>query len=455
MKAINPVNGKLIKEYKEHTDEEAAKILEAMHTAWRTWRDTSFAERSTLMHKAADVLRQHKERYAQLMTDEMGKPITQSRAEIEKCAWVCDFYADEAESMLADEPAESDGKDAFVRFQPLGIVLAVMPWNYPHWQVWRFAAPALMAGNVGVLKHASNVPGTALAIEEVFTLAGFPKDVFRTLLIGSKQVEKVIRHGKVRAVTLTGSEQAGSLVASQAGSEIKRTVLELGGSDPFIVLDDVDVDRCALQAVNGRMLNTGQSCIAAKRFIVLKEVAKDFRKKYIAFMEAQRLGDPRDPETQVGPLAKEQFVNDIDALVQDAVKKGAKLLTGGKRAVSDGYYYEPTLLTDVTPDMRIYHEEAFGPVAVLYEVKDDDEAVAVANATRFGLGASVWSRDVERALKVADRLEAGAVFVNGIVKSDPRLPFGGVKKSGYGRELSHYGIKEFCNIKTYWVGEGK
>ncbi len=451
MKAINPYTEELIKDYTEHTDKEVSKILDDMHEAWLSWKHTSFAERKKLMKNAAKVLRKNAKKYAQRMTDEMGKPITQGKAEIEKCAWVCDYYADNAEAMLADEKATSDGKQAFVRFQPLGIVLAVMPWNFPHWQVWRFAAPALMAGNVGALKHASNVPGCALDIEAVFKEAGFPKNVFRTFLIGSRQVEAVIRNDHVEAVTLTGSEKAGGIVASQAGSEIKHTVMELGGSDPFVVLDDVDVEHCALQAVNGRMINTGQSCIAAKRFIVNEKVYDDFVQKYVAFIEAQKMSDPNDKTVNVGPLAKPQFVDDIDALVQDAVKKGASVITGGKRPEGKGYFYKPTVVTDVTPDMDLYHEETFGPVATIYKVKDDDEAVKLANATRFGLGASVWSKDSKRALKVADQIEAGAVFINGIVKSDPRLPFGGVKKSGYGRELSHYGIKEFTNVKTYWV----
>lgn len=451
MKAINPTSEELIKEYEEYSDEEVAKIIDATHEAWLSWKKTSFEERAALMKKAASVLRKNKETYAERMTLEMGKPISQARAEIEKSAWVCEFYAENAEGMLKDEPAKSDGSKAFIRFQPLGIVLAVMPWNYPHWQVWRFVAPALMAGNAGLLKHASNVPGCALDIEEVFVEAGFPKDVFRTLLIGSRQVEAVIRNDHVEAVTLTGSEKAGSIVASQAGSEIKHTVMELGGSDPFIVLDDVEVEHCALQAVNGRYQNTGQSCIAAKRFIVNEKVYDAFVEQYLAFVKSQKIGDPREEETTIGPLAKEEFVDDIDAFVQDAIKKGATLLLGGKRKEGTGYFYEPTMIANITPEMKLYHEETFGPVASIYKAKDDDEAIKLANATRFGLGASIWSKDTERALKVADRIDSGAIFINGIVKSDPRLPFGGIKKSGYGRELSSYGIKEFTNVKTYWL----
>ncbi len=449
MRAINPATGKPLKEHREHTDQEADRILDEADAAYKGWRLVPFAQRAALMKKAAALLRERKERYAKAMTEEMGKPITQALSEVEKSAWVCDYYAEHAERMLKDEPAESDGKRAFVAFEPIGVVLAVMPWNFPFWQVFRFAAPALMAGNAGVLKHASNVPASALAIEEVFRDAGFPKGLFRTLLIPSSKVERVITHDAVKAVTLTGSEHAGSLVAAQAGKEIKKTVLELGGSDPFIVLDDVDVAFCALQAVNGRMINAGQSCIAAKRFIVLDKIAAKFEQEFVAFMRQQKMGDPLDPETQVGPLAREDLAIELDGQVQDAVKRGAKLLLGGKR---DGAYYEPTVLAGVTPEMRLFQEETFGPVAVIYRVKDDDAAVALANATRFGLGGSVWSKDTERAIKVARRVESGAVFVNGIVKSDPRLPFGGVKKSGYGRELSHYGIREFVNIKTIWVG---
>jgi succinate-semialdehyde dehydrogenase/glutarate-semialdehyde dehydrogenase len=452
MKSINPATGELIKAYREHTPEEIRDIIEKAHDTFLSWREATFSERRSSMIKMAAKLREHKERQARLMTDEMGKPIAQSRAEIDKCARLCEYYADNAERMLQDESLESAASRSFIAFEPLGVILAVMPWNFPFWQVFRFAVPALMAGNVGLLKHASNVPGCALAIESVFRESGFPAHAFTTLLVGAPQVESIIRHDHVKAVTLTGSERAGSLVASQAGSEIKKTVLELGGSDPFIVLDDVDVESCAAQAVKGRMLNAGQSCIAAKRFIVLEGIADAFIDRCVALMKAQKIGDPHNEDIQVGPLARAEFVDVIDALVRDAVDKGARLLTGGRRREGAGFYYEATVLTGVTPEMQIFHEESFGPVAVIYPVRDDDEAVRVANATRFGLGASVWGRDRERTLKVARRLEAGVVFVNGVVTSDPRLPFGGVKKSGYGRELSHYGIREFTNIKTMWVG---
>jgi succinate-semialdehyde dehydrogenase / glutarate-semialdehyde dehydrogenase len=451
MKSINPATGELLKEYQEHSDEEVKRILEECDTAFRRWRMTSFNERSALMSKAATVLRANKGRYARLMTEEMGKLLRESEAEVEKCALACDYYAQNAQEMLKDEEIATDASRSFASFEPLGVVLAVMPWNFPFWQVFRFAAPALMAGNVGVLKHASNTPGCALAIEEVFRDAEFPKDVFRTLLIGSSKVEAVIKNDIVKAVTLTGSEKAGSLVASAAARDIKKSVLELGGSDPFIVLEDADVEECAASAVTGRMINAGQSCIAAKRFIVVESVASEFEHLFAARMRSLKVGDPTSPASEVGPLARPEFVEEIDALVQDAVKHGAKVLCGGRRPALVGCYYEPTVVTKVTPQMRLYHEETFGPVATVLRVKDADEAVMVANATRFGLGASVWTKSKEKGLGLARRVEAGCVFVNGTVKSDPRLPFGGVKKSGFGRELGSYGIKEFVNVKTVWV----
>jgi succinate-semialdehyde dehydrogenase/glutarate-semialdehyde dehydrogenase len=451
MKSINPATGEVMQEYQEYHLKEVDGIIEDAHRAWKEWRTRSFEERSRVLWKAAEILGEKKEQFAKMITKEMGKPIVQSRAEIEKCIWVCEYYAENAKEILEDEQMKSDGSQAFVRFQSLGVVLAVMPWNYPFWQVFRFLAPALMAGNTALLKHASNVSGCAWDIESIFLDAGAPLGLFRTLLLSSRKVEHVIRHDHVQAVTLTGSEKAGSIVGSQAGSEIKHAVMELGGSDPFIVLDDVDVEHCAVQAVNGRFQNTGQSCIAAKRFIVNHEVYDAFVASYVKIVESQKMGDPMDETVNVGPLAKEAFVDEIDELVQDALSKGAKLLTGGKRRDGPGYFYEPTVVAEVTPEMKLYYEETFGPVATIYKVSDDDEAVEIANATRFGLASSVWSQDTERAMQVADKIEAGAVFINGIVKSDPRLPFGGIKKSGFGRELSTYGIKEFCNVKTYWV----
>jgi len=451
MKAINPATDELIKEYKEHTDDEVKKIIEAAHKCYLSWRYVSFAERSKLMHKAAEVLRKNIDKYARLITVEMGKVIKESRAEVEKCAWVCEYYADNAGRFLADEIIETDASKSMVVFQPIGIVLAVMPWNFPFWQVFRFAAPALMAGNAGVLKHASNVPGCALAIEEVFKEAGFPENAFRTLLISAGKVEGVIKNQYIKAVTLTGSEPAGMQVASAAGHELKKTVLELGGSDPYIVLEDADIPACVNTSVTARMINAGQSCIAAKRFIVIESKVKEFERQQVAIMNSLKMGDTLSEDTQVGAMARMDLLEELDRQVQDSIRMGAKLLCGGKKADGPGAFYLPTVLSNVKKGMPVYEQETFGPVSAIIAVKDEKEAVAVANDSEFGLGGSVWSKDLERAERVARRIEAGAVFVNGMTKSDPRLPFGGVKRSGYGRELSHYGIKEFINIKTIWI----
>ncbi len=451
MKAINPATNELIKDYKEHSDEEVAKILVEVDKEFLSWRETTFAHRAELMHAAAEEQRKNKQKYAEVISLEMGKTISESLAEVDKCVWVCDYYADNAEKFLADEMIESDASRSFVSFHPIGTVLAVMPWNFPFWQVMRFAAPALMAGNAGVLKHASNVPGCALAIEEVFVNAGFPKNIFRTLLIGSRQVEKVIRNPLVKAVTLTGSEPAGMQVAATAGSELKKTVLELGGSDPYIVLEDADLPTCVATSAKSRMINQGQSCIAAKRFIVVESLVEEFTKAQVAIMEALKVGDPMDPTTQVGPMAREDLLEELDEQVQRSIKQGAKLLCGGKKADGPGAFYLPTVLGGIKKGMAVYSEETFGPVSAIIPVKDTEEAIAVANDSDFGLGGSVWSKDSAKGEAVARRIETGAMFVNGMSKSDPRLPFGGVKKSGYGRELSHYGIKEFVNIKSIWV----
>ncbi|UCC81004.1 MAG: NAD-dependent succinate-semialdehyde dehydrogenase [Candidatus Zixiibacteriota bacterium] len=451
MKAINPATNELIKEYKEHTDAEVKAIVEAAHSTYLSWRDVSFAERSKLMHKAAEVLRKNIDKYAKLITIEMGKVIRESRAEVEKCAWVCDYYADNAEKFLADEIIETDASKSMAVFQPIGVVLAVMPWNFPFWQVFRFAAPALMAGNVGVLKHASNVPGCALAIEEVFKEADFPVNTFRTMLISAGKVEAVIKNPLVKAVTLTGSEPAGMQVASIAGHELKKTVLELGGSDPYVVLEDADIPACVNTSVTARMINAGQSCIAAKRFIVVESKVKDFEEQQVAIMKSLKMGDTLSEDTQVGAMARMDLLEELDQQVQGSIKMGAKLLCGGKKADGPGAYYLPTVLTDVKKGMPVYEQETFGPVSAIIAVKDEEEAINVANDSEFGLGGSVWSKDIQRGERVARRIESGAVFVNGMTKSDPRLPFGGVKKSGYGRELSHYGIKEFVNIKTIWI----
>jgi len=451
MKAINPATDRLIRDYEEHSRVDVKAIIERVHEEYLSWKATTFDYRAQLMHRAADVLRKNIDRYARTITVEMGKPVTESRAEVEKCAWVCEYYADNAEKFLADEIIESDAGKSFVAFEPIGAVLAVMPWNFPFWQVFRFAAPALMAGNVGLLKHASNVPGSALAIEEVFREAGFPENAFRTLLISSRLVEDVIKDDRVMAVTLTGSEPAGMSVASIAGRELKKTVLELGGSDPFIVFDDADLPACVKTSATARMINAGQSCIAAKRFIVVEPLVKQFEEQQAEIMKKMKVGDPLDDSTQAGPMARIDLLEELDEQVQKSIRMGARLLCGGKKADGPGAFYLPTVLTDVKKGMPVYDEETFGPVSAIIPVKDNDEAIKVANDSRFGLGGSLWSRDLKKAEAAARQIESGAVFVNGMTKSDPRLPFGGIKKSGYGRELSHYGIKEFVNIKTIWI----
>jgi len=451
MKAINPANNELIKEYKEHTKEEVCQIIEVCHNEHLSWRNTTFGDRAKLMHKAADTLRENKEEYARTMTLEMGKIIAEARAEIEKCAWVCDFYADNAERFLQDEIIETDASKSFASFEPIGVVLAVMPWNFPFWQVLRFAAPALMAGNGGVLKHASNVPGCALAIEDVFHKAGFPENIFRTMLISSGKVADVIRNDHIKAVTLTGSEPAGMQVASLAGQMLKKTVLELGGSDPYIVLEDADIEACVETSVTARMINAGQSCIAAKRFIVVESVAKQFEEGHTRIMKSLKVGDPLSDDTQVAPMARTDLLEELDEQVRKSIKLGAKLLCGGKKADRPGTFYLPTVLSDVKKGMPVYNEETFGPVTAIIKVRNALEAVEVANDSEFGLGGSLWSQDLPKAESIARRIETGSVFINGMTKSDPRLPFGGIKKSGFGRELSHYGIKEFVNIKTIWI----
>lgn len=451
MQSINPADGKIIKNYQTYSTVEARQIIDQCARAQRSWRDVSYFEKKSLMKNAAVTLRENVEEYARLMTAEMGKVLKEARAEVEKCAWVCDYYADAAQDFLQDEIIESDGGKSFVAFEPLGVVLAVMPWNFPFWQVFRFASPALMAGNGALLKHASNVPGCALAIEGAFRKAGFPADIFRTLMIPSSLVEEVIANDHINAVTLTGSEPAGAAVASTAGKHLKKTLLELGGSDPFIVLQDADLEICAKVSVQARMMNAGQSCIAAKRFIVVRSVLEEFEKMHTDIMKNLKTGDPLLEDTDVGPMARPDLLDDIDRQIRESIKEGARLLCGGKRIDSAGMFYEPTVLTDVKPGMAVYHEETFGPVSAIIPVEDENEAIAVANDSRFGLGGSLWSKDIKRAEKLARRIESGAVFINGMTKSDPRLPFGGIKKSGYGRELSHYGIKEFVNIKTIWI----
>ena len=451
MRSINPSSGEFIKEYLTHSNDEASAIISHTQETWRQWKQSEFHQRSANMLLAANILRQDKEALAHLMTLEMGKVIHEARAEIEKCAWVCEFYADNAEAFLADEIVETNASRSFVSFESLGIVLAVMPWNFPFWQVFRFAAPALMAGNAAVLKHASNVPGCALAIENIFIKAGFPENLFRTLMISATQVEPVIMNPHIRAVTLTGSEAAGMQVASIAGRALKKTVLELGGSDPFIVLEDADIEKCVTTAVNARMINNGQSCIAAKRFIVVESRLDEFETRKTELMSSLIVGDPLLPDSQVGPLARADLRDELHQQVRASLDAGARLLVGGKSIPGPGFFYEPTVVSDVRSGMSLYHEETFGPVSAIIPVKDAEEAIEVANDSEFGLGGSLWTNDLVRGEKLARQIESGAVFVNGMTVSDPRLPFGGIKRSGYGRELSYFGIREFTNIKSIWI----
>jgi succinate-semialdehyde dehydrogenase/glutarate-semialdehyde dehydrogenase len=451
--SINPATDAIIREYEEMTTQAVADVIDSVHQAYDGWRKTSFDERSTLMRAAAKTLRDRTDDYAQLMAEEMGKPISQGKAEVEKCAWVCDYYAEHAESFLESEMIETDAQKSFVAFRPIGVVLAVMPWNFPFWQVFRFAAPALMAGNVGVLKHASNVQGCALSIQHVFRQAGFPKNVFRSLLIGSGHVDQVIDNPHVKAVTLTGSTPAGQAVAKRAGKVLKKTVLELGGSDPYVVLSDADVEAAAKVCVTSRLINSGQSCINAKRFVVVASRREQFERLFVKQMQAAKVGDPLQEDTDVGPQARADLRDELHEQVESSIDKGARCLLGGSIPEGPGAFYPPTVLTDVRKGMPAFDEELFGPVAAIISVPDDDAAIQVANDSNFGLGAAVFTSDLERGERIAtEELEAGCCFVNAIVKSDPRLPFGGIKESGYGRELSHYGIKEFVNIKTVYVG---
>jgi succinate-semialdehyde dehydrogenase/glutarate-semialdehyde dehydrogenase len=452
---INPATGQTLKTFTEFSGDDIERCLARASAAFATYRHTSFAQRAAWMRSAADILDGEADQIAEMMTTEMGKTLVAARQEVAKCAKACRYFADHAEEFLADEPADADAVGAgtaYSRYRPLGPVLAVMPWNFPLWQAMRFAAPALMAGNVGLLKHASNVPQSALFMEELFSRAGFPTGVFQTLLIGSAAVEPVLRDDRVVAVTLTGSGPAGSSVASIAGDVVKKSVLELGGSDPFIVLPSADLARAAEVAATARLINNGQSCIAAKRFIVHDSVADRFESLFVDAMAARVVGDPLDEGTDIGPLASEQQRQDVVELVEDAVGKGAVVRCGGEVPDGPGWYYPPTVLTGITPDMRVHTEEVFGPVATLYRVPDLDSAVEVANGTEFGLGANAWTDDEEERRRLLDGLDAGMVFFNGNVTSYPELPFGGVKASGYGRELTAHGIREFCNLQAVWVG---
>ena len=448
---VNPATGEVVKTFTALTDAQVDEKIAKAAKTFQTFRKTSFADRAQWMNRAADILDSEKEALGRLMTLEMGKTLSSAIAEAEKCAVGCRYYAQSAEKFLTDEVIATTASKSYIHYQPLGIVLAVMPWNYPLWQVFRFVAPGLMAGNVGLLKHASNVPQSALKIEEIVSRAGFPDGVFQTLLIGAAQVDRILNDPRVAAATLTGSEQAGIQVGVSAAKRIKKVVLELGGSDPFIVMPSANFEEAVSTAVKARVLNNGQSCIAAKRFIVHEKIAEQFEKEFVRRMQSLKLGDPFDAKTDVGPLANSDAVKDLHTDVQKTVQAGAKLLTGGKSASGPGYFYEPTVLTDIPKESPAYREEFFGPVASIFRVRSIDEAIAIANDTRFGLGASVWTNDsVERERFVND-IEAGMVFINHMVVSDPRMPFGGVKASGHGRELGPYGIREFTNAKTVWI----
>jgi len=452
IQAINPATGEVVATHDEMKPDVVAGIVESVHAAALDWRRASYADRAVPMRKAAEILRKEARDFAHLMAREMGKPVRDGVAEAQKCATACDFFAEHAAKFLAREVVKTEARSSFVTFNPLGVVLAVMPWNFPFWQVFRFAAPGLMAGNAAVLKHASNVPGCAIAIEEIFRRAGFPENVFRTLMIGSGAVDAVIEHPRVRAVTLTGSGPAGRAIAAKAGRLLKKTVLELGGSDPYLVLEDADLDLAAAVCTRARLVNSGQSCIAGKRFIVVEDVRAGFEERFVKRMAAAKMGDPLDEATEVGPQARADLRDTLQRQVDGSVAQGARCLLGGSVPDGPGAFYPPTILTHVRPGMPAFDEELFGPVAAVVPVCDEAEAVAMANASPFGLGGGVITRDVARGERIAaDLIESGCVFVNDAVRSDSRLPFGGIKESGYGRELASYGIREFVNIKSVCI----
>jgi succinate-semialdehyde dehydrogenase/glutarate-semialdehyde dehydrogenase len=451
LESINPANGELLKIYPEMTEDEISEVLTKSEREFAIWKEFSSKERSGLLLKVSELMLKKKEKYAELITREMGKTIAQSRAEIEKCASVCEYYAEDAEKYLKDKPIKTDAQKSFISYQPLGTILAIMPWNFPFWQVFRFAAPNLMAGNAAILKHAGNVTGTALAIEEIFREAGFPENIFRTLILSSKKIETVIKDKRISAVTLTGSVAAGRAVAKAAGEVLKKTVLELGGSDPYVILEDADIERAAETCAASRLINAGQSCIAAKRFIVVEKVYEDFERLFTDIMSRKKMGDPFD-EVDLGPQARNDLRDDLHRQVVASLEKGALLLTGGDLPAGKGAFYPPTVLAEVKEGMPAFDEEMFGPVAAVIKVKNEDEAIQTANMSPFGLGAAVFTKDISRGEKIASKgLKAGNCFVNTYVRSDPRLPFGGIKDSGYGRELSEIGIKEFLNIKTVYI----
>ncbi|MDQ3802429.1 MAG: NAD-dependent succinate-semialdehyde dehydrogenase [Acidobacteriota bacterium] len=452
--SVNPATGETLRSFEPLSGAQLEEKLERAAGAFREHRRTPFPGRARKMRRAAEILEAGKEEFGRLMTNEMGKPLRAAREEATKCAWVCRFYAETAERFLADEVVETGAARSFVRYQPLGPVLAVMPWNFPFWQVFRFAAPALMAGNVGLLKHASNVPQCALAIEEIFRRAGFDEGAFQTLLVGTDEVGRILDDPRVAAATLTGSEPAGSSVASAAGKRIKKTVLELGGSDPFIVMPSAELASAVETAVKARTINNGQSCIAAKRFIVHDEIYDEFEHRFVRGMGALKIGDPTEETTEIGPLATADILDGLDEQVRRTVETGARVLTGGRRLERPGNYYAPTVLADIPRDSPAYREEMFGPVAALFRVRDVEEAIRLANDTSFGLASSAWTNDGAERERFIEELEAGSVFINAMVASDPRLPFGGVKRSGYGRELGTHGIREFVNVKTVWINDG-
>src|SRR6266702_2264157 len=452
IQTINPTTGEVLETFEAYKQEQINEALEQAHQAFLRWRMASFSERAKHLHSVASHLRDHKHELARTAVLEMGKSITEAEGEVEKCAWNCDYFAGNAERFLADEKVVTDATESDVAFRPLGVILAIMPWNFPYWQVFRFAAPALMAGNTAVLKHASNVSRVALEIERIFQEAGLPRGILKTVLVPGAETGKLIADPRIAAVTLTGSDVAGVEVATASGHVLKKTVLELGGSDAFIVLADADLDAAAQTAVRARYQNTGQSCIAAKRFIVVESVADAFERKFVEAASKLRMGDPLDRETQVGPMARGDLREALEEQVQASLKMGARVALGGKPSKGKGYFYEPSIVSGVTSEMPLFREETFGPVAAVIRARDTEDAIEIANDSEFGLGGNLWTRNIERGRSLARHIESGGVFINGMTTSDPRLPFGGIKHSGYGRELSTFGIREFVNIQTVWIG---